>query len=182
MNLRELSDRPFELLRELERRGRAAVADAAELPGGEEWIGIAFRLGPERFVVSREQVREVLPVPAATTRVPGARSWLKGIASVRGHLLALTDLRALFGAGTASKERQARVLVVNHREVPAGIIVDEVLGFRRFLAGQYQAQSPAMLVRAEAFVAGAYREAGELWPVFDLHALVEHEQFQQAAE
>jgi twitching motility protein PilI len=182
MNLRDLKDRPFELLRELERRGRAALADAADLPAGEEWIGIAFRVGPERFVVARDQVREVLPVPTTLTRVPGARSWLKGIASVRGHLLALTDLKALLGVGTAAKERQARALVVNHREVPAGVIVDEVLGFRRFLAGQYQPQNPATLIRAEAFLAGAYRDAGELWPVFDLHALVEHEQFQQAAE
>ena len=28
--------------------------------------------------------------------------------------------------------RNTRVLVVNHREIPAGLIVDEVLGFRRF--------------------------------------------------
>lgn len=182
MSLRALSDQPFELLRELERRSLAALAEGAGASAGEEWIGIAVRLGPERFVVPRDQVREVLPVPTSLTRVPGARSWLRGIANLRGQLLALTDLKALFGAGTASKERQARVLVVNHREVPAGLIVDEVIGFRRFPISGYQPTAPATLIRAEQYLDGAYRDGGDTWPVFDLYALVEHERFQQAAE
>jgi twitching motility protein PilI len=182
MNLRDLRDHPFELLRELERRARAATTGAETAPSGEEWVGVAIRIGPERFVVPRQQVREVLPVPQALTRVPGSRSWLRGIANVRGHLLALTDVRALLGAGTASKERQARVLVANHRDIPAGLIVDEVLGFRRFPAGGYRPDAPATILRAEAFLDGAYRDGGDVWPVFDVQALVEHEHFQQAAE
>lgn len=182
MNLRELKARPFDLLRELERRGRSAVVEAGEGAVGEEWIGVAIRVGPERFVVPRQQVREVLPVPATLTRVPGGRSWLRGIANVRGHLLALTDLRALLGAGSAAKDRQARVLVVNHREIPAGLVVDEVFGFRRFPAARYQPEAPATIIRAEGYLDGAYRDGNDVWPVFDLLALVENEQFQQAAE
>lgn len=182
MSLRALRDQPFELLRELERRSRAALTEGGAAAPGEEWVGIAIRLGPERFVVPRQQIREVLPVPVSLARVPGGRSWLRGIANVRGQLLPLTDLKALFGAGSASKERQARVLVVNHREVPAGLVVDEVIGFRRFPLGSYQPAAPATVIRAEQYLDGAYRDGGDTWPVFDLYTLVEHERFQQAAE
>jgi chemotaxis signal transduction protein len=68
------------------------------------------------------------------TRVPGAKLWIKGIANVRGQLLPIIDLRQFLGSGTTPVNRNTRILVVNHREIPAGLIVDEVLGFRRFAA------------------------------------------------
>lgn len=183
MSLRELRDRPFDLLREMERRSRAAVTGlgAGGAPA-DEWVGVAFRIGPDQYLADRQQVREILSVPTAVTRVPGACSWLRGIANVRGHLLPITDLKALLGAGTASKERKARVLVVNHREIPAGLVVDEVLGFRRFLSGEFVGEAPQTVARGEAYVDGAFRRGGETWPVFDLHELVESDQFQKAAE
>src|SRR3974377_1558310 len=77
-SLRELSDRPFELLRELERRGRAAAGgrDAVE---GREWVGVAFRLGAESFLVAREETREVMALPPGLTRVPRARGGSRGL-------------------------------------------------------------------------------------------------------
>ena len=50
-SLRALADRPFELLVELERRARAAIAAREGAPAAaDEWVGIGFRLGAERFV------------------------------------------------------------------------------------------------------------------------------------
>lgn len=182
MSLRALRDQPFELLCELERRSRAALTEARTVPPGEQWVGIGIRLGPERFVVPQQQVREVLPVPVSLARVPGGRRWLRGIANVRGQLLPLTDLKALLGAGAASRQRKARVLVVNHRGVPAGLVVDEVIGIRRFPLGRYQPAAPATVIPAKQYLDGAYRDGGGTWPVFDLYTLVEHERFQQAGE
>ena len=58
--LASLVEQPFELLREMERRARAAVAGKAggEIP--EEWTGIGFRIGQENFVADREQVSPCL--------------------------------------------------------------------------------------------------------------------------
>ena len=50
-------------------------------------------MGHENFVADRDQVREVLMLPDAMTRVPGAKRWLLGIANLRGHLLPLMDLK-----------------------------------------------------------------------------------------
>lgn len=183
MELATLSEEPFKLLVELERLARAAVA---KREGGEgiegEWVGVGFRIGGEQFVAPRVQVREVLPLPENLTRVPGAKSWLRGIANVRGHLLPVTDVRAFVGSGNVANDRAARVLVVNHREIPAGLLVDEVSGFRRFGVEQFEESAPATVVRCEHYLDGVYRHSDESWPVFNLEKLVEDEVFLRAGE
>jgi twitching motility protein PilI len=178
--LRELRDRPFELLRELERRGREA-AGVRDGTVGREWVGVAFRLGPESFLVAREETREVMALPAALTRVPGARPWIRGLANVRGQLLPVIDLRQYLGSGVTGTSRAVRVLVVNHRDLPAGLLVDEVLGFRRFADGDFQPVPPPTLLRCDRYLAGSFRRDGESWPVFSLKLLVESPSFLQAA-
>jgi len=74
VQLKSLRDRPFELLVELERRGRAGSAQLnQETTAGREWVGVALRMPGTCNLVAREETREVLGVPASTTRVPGAR-------------------------------------------------------------------------------------------------------------
>ena len=182
-SLRALADRPFELLVELERRARAAIAAREGAPAAaDEWVGIGFRLGAERFVTSRGDVREVLPIPEHVTRVPGAKPWLRGIANLRGQLLTVVDLKSFLGAGGAGNDRQTRILVVARREVPTGLIVDEVVGFRRFGSDDYRSDAPAGVIRCEHYVDGCYRRGTEVWPRFSLPKLLEDEQFLTAGE
>jgi twitching motility protein PilI len=135
----------------------------------------------EVFLVAREETREVLGLPNAITRIPGARSWVKGLANVRGQLLPILDLRQYLGSGATQAGRNARVLVVNHREVPAGLLVDEVLGFRRFADREFSAEVPPTVVRVDRYLAGAFRRGSEVWPVLSLRNLVESPSFLQAA-
>ena len=180
--LKSLRDRPFELLAELERRGRAVTAAAAsENPGAREWVGVAWRMAGEAYLVAREETREVLPYPNQLTRVPGAKGWVKGLANVRGALLPVIDLRQFLGSGATPLTRNTRLLVVNHRDVPAGLMVDEVLGFRRFTDGEFGGNAPPTIVRCERYIAGAFRRGSEAWPVLSLRLLVENPGFIDAA-
>jgi twitching motility protein PilI len=182
LTLKSLRDRPFELLAELERRGRAVTAAAAsENPGAREWVGVAFRMAGELYLAAREETREVLAVPTGMTRVPGAKPWVKGIANVRGQLLPILDLRQYLGSGLTPNSRNVRVIVVNHREVPEGLVVDEVLGFRRFSESEFSGDAPPTVVRCERYLAGAFRRGPEQWPVLSLRQLVESPSFQEAA-
>ncbi|MDH3647121.1 MAG: chemotaxis protein CheW [Gammaproteobacteria bacterium] len=181
-DLRAWKDRPFELLQELERRSRAA-AIGSDTPGGsaDEWVGVAFRIGSNHLLASREEVREVLPIPTST-RVPGAIYWIRGLANVRGLLLPLTDMRAFLDSESSRDTRTTRVLVVNHRQIPTGLIVDEVMGFRRFADSERAPASEVAGHDYNAFITGAYSRDGEVSPVIGLTALVESERFLQAAE
>ena len=73
------------------------------------------------------------------------------------------------------------MLVANHREVPAGLLVDEVLGFRRFADHEFSASPPPTLARCERYLAGAFRRGAESWPVFSMKSLLESNEFLQAA-
>lgn len=181
LSLRSLRDRPFELLKELEKRSRAVAAgNVPETSPGLEWVGVAFRMGGETFLVAREETREVLGYPAVVTRIPGARSWVKGLANVRGQLLPMLDLRQFLGSGSTAAGRNTRIVVVNHRDIPAGLMVDEVLGFRRFAESEFNAEAPPTVIRCDSYLAGAFRRGGEVWPVLSLKSLVESQSFLQA--
>ncbi len=180
--IRSLRDQPFDLLVALDRRGRAGVAAPGEEAAADrEWVGVAWRMAGESYLVAREETREVLPFPSQLTRVPGAKTWIKGLANVRGSLLPIIDLRQFLGSGSTPLTRNTRVLVVNHREVPAGLMVDEVLGFRRFADGEFSGNAPPTLVRCERYMAGAFRRGAETWPVLSLRLLVENPGFLDAA-
>ena len=181
-SLRSLRDRPFELLKELEKRSRTmAAGSVAEAEAAKEWVGVAFRMGGETFLVAREETREVLGYPAAVTRIPGAKSWVKGLANVRGQLLPMLDLRQFLGSGATASGRNTRIIMVNHRDIPAGLMVDEVLGFRRFAESDFNPDPPPTVIRCDTYLAGAFRRGGEVWPVLSLKSLVESQSFLQAA-
>jgi twitching motility protein PilI len=176
--LKSLRDRPFELLAELERRGRAVTATASpDSAQHGDWVGVALRMAGELYLVAREEAREVLGVPTALTRVPGAKGWILGLANVRGQLLPIIDLRQFLGSGVTPASRNARIIIVNHRDIPAGLLVDEVLGFRRFADAEFNAELPPTIVHCERYLAGSFRRGAEQWPVLALRTLVEDPAF-----
>ncbi len=180
--LKSLRDQPFELLAELERRGRTVSAQHnPEASAGREWVGVALRMAGDLYLVAREETREVLGIPNSTTRVPGAKPWIRGLANVRGQLLPVIDLRQFLGSGLTPVTRNTRIVVVNHREIPAGLIVDEVLGFRRFAEAEFSADAPPTVARCERYLAGAFRRGQEQWPVLSLRNILESPAFAEAA-
>jgi twitching motility protein PilI len=135
----------------------------------------------ETYLIAREEVREVLGVPSPLTRVPGARSWILGLANVRGQLLPIIDLRQFFGGGVTPLARNTRAVVANHRDVPAGLVVDEVLGFRRFAETEFVSELPTTIVQAGRFLAGSFKKDSEQWPVLSLRTLLEDPAFTAGA-
>lgn len=181
MSLRELIAEPFELLLELERRAKTAIASEQETdPDAEAWTGIAFRLGDEEFVAARGDVREILPVPEQLTRVPGAKPWLRGIANNRGQLLTVVDLKSFLGGGRSVVDRRTRVLHLTSRDQPTAVIVDEVLGFKRFAESEWNEEPPPADIRCERYLAGGYHHGSASWPLFSFGRLVDDETFLNA--
>ena len=181
MSLQDLISSPFDLLLEIERRARDAInARQGKGEATEEWIGVAFRLGTHRFVTARAGVREVLPAPEHIARIPGAKTWLRGIANVRGQLLTIADFKAFLGAGQTHVDRKSRMLLLASRDVPTALLVDEVLGFRRFATSDFSPESPETEIRCGQYLAGAWKSGEDVYPLFDLGRLLEDEDFLNA--
>ena len=181
-SLTALRDQPYALLAELERRGRNATA-SPEVAGvsGAEWVGVAARMAGELYLIAREEAREVLGIPSPLTRVPGAKSWVLGLASIRGQLFPIIDLRQYLGGGPAPITRMTRIVVANHRDVPAGLVVDEVLGFRRFKEADFSADIPTTIVPCGRYLAGSFRHEQDQLPVLSVRRLLEDPAFTAAS-
>ena len=172
---------PYEVLAEYERRSLEHAAGAPELvdaPG--LWRGIGFRIGDRYFVSSIAEVNEIL-TPPPLTLVPGAKSWLLGVANVRGNLVPVVDLRDFIGSGRSPSTDTTRILVVRQHGGSVGLLVDEVLGQRSFSEEQLSKAVGEADEKFGGFV-GENVQLGEvLWGLFSMASLVRSTQFQQAA-
>lgn len=180
--MKEIAAPPFELLLEMERRAIGAAAGRGlETGQAGEWVGVALRVGQHLFVTSRQQISEIFIYPGVRT-IPGSKEWLKGLANIRGTLLPIIDLQRFFGGPETLASRSTRVVAVNHESIPAGMIVDEVRGFRRFLQSDLIKQVAGLDPAYQPYVTGMYERGGENWYVLDMVRLVESQTFLQAAE
>jgi twitching motility protein PilI len=172
---------PFSLLRDIAERSRKHAFGLPQQEAARDlWHGVAFVLGGVHLVMSLEHVREILKYPALSP-VPGAKPWVKGIANIRGTLLPIMDLNGFLSGERAALDRRTRVLVVESAGVTCGLIVDEVLGMRHFLADSYNSGGPDASPALDTYVSGSYGQGGYLWGVFDPERLMETPEFIQVA-
>jgi twitching motility protein PilI len=173
---------PFALLQEMDRRCRAGGGAAFAPPEQKpEWRGVLFRIGDQVLAVAESEISEMLTWPTLT-RVPWVLPWLRGVANVRGELLPLVDMSLFLGGASISQSKQARVLVMRHRLLHAGLLVHEVLGLRRFLVETFERSIPADLgPEAGACITGSYAHEGRRYGVFSVQLLAELPQFLRAA-
>ena len=179
-------DTIFDYLVDLERRARRK---AAPLPRQEQikdtWTGMGFRLQENDVVVFLEQIHEILTIPQMTV-VPGTRSWVKGIANVRGSLLPIMDLRGFLGMAGVAGSPMNRVLVINHEGIFAGLVVDQIWGLKHFFLDQKvagdEASDSMLATEMRPYVSSGFQDDEKLWPVFSLHALAEDTRFLHVAE
>ncbi len=177
----QLPASPLQLLQELDRRSRM---HAQPLPQQLEvkvtWDGVGFRLGEYQLVAEMSQVKEIL-THVSLSRLPGVKPWVKGVANVRGNLLPILDLSGLVLDETSRMTRRSRVLVLQHRGVHAGLVVDEVLGMRHFLEEELSESVERLPSTMQKYASGIYRQGGDSWGVLDIHRLSEMPEFMAAA-
>jgi purine-binding chemotaxis protein CheW len=83
-----------------------------------------------------EAVREIVPI-TATTRLPGAPSYVRGLINLRGTLITVMDA-ALCLYGVEADEALASILLVEHRGRVAGVIVDNVFDIQSLPASDLE--------------------------------------------
>jgi purine-binding chemotaxis protein CheW len=110
----------------LEERARAlARPPAATVGAGEVLELILFSFGDERAAMETRHVREVVRIGDCTP-VPGAPDFLLGIVNLRGEVLAVFDLRRLFGVPAREPGSLSRLLVLGGDRAEFGLIADAV--------------------------------------------------------
>ncbi|WP_347902502.1 chemotaxis protein CheW [Pseudomonas purpurea] len=171
----------FELLLQIDARCRLLAADLPSQHTRQHgWSGIGFRIGERWYVAPMGEVSEVLHEPRFT-QLPGVKPWVRGVANLRGRLLPVMDLCGLFGVELSTVRKQRRVLVVEHNEVFAGLMVDEVLGMQHFDQGSFRPDAADTAQGSmAAFIKGRF-EREQCWQVFSPFALAHSQSFMNVA-
>ena len=174
---------PYRVLADIEFKSRTL---SQGLPAQEDvielWNGIGFLLSGYRFVAAMGEVVEILPVPRYT-QVPGVKTWMNGVANVRGRLLPILDLAHFFNLSHKGRNaRDRRVLVIERGEAFSGLIVDNVLGMQYFPVDSFQPGVSEVPEQMKDFVSGCYDRSQDRWNVFTTDNLVTNENFLNVAE
>ena len=168
---------PFELLQSLETRCRK---NSSGMPTGkavsDDWVGIGFSINNIPLLAKMDEVSEIAPLPE-TVRVPGVKSWVKGIANIRGSLMPVLDMRAyLFGDAT-ELNKNSRILIINQMGLSAGLLVEEVYGMRRFKPDERGDEVDPDLGSIRDYLIGNFVDRVQRWNVFSVEKLVKTDQF-----
>lgn len=89
---------------------------------------VVFKLGQEEYGIQIDQIKEVVITPNIT-RMPQTPDFVKGVANVRGNVIAILDLEEKFGLVRANETQKTGnnfTLVIESDEYKMGILVREV--------------------------------------------------------
>jgi purine-binding chemotaxis protein CheW len=89
---------------------------------------IVFKLGNEEYALSIDQIKEVVITPNIA-RIPLTQPYIKGVANIRGNVLAIIDLAERFGIASNEEINNGThkyTLVVSSEVYKMGILVKDV--------------------------------------------------------
>ncbi|GCC52351.1 chemotaxis protein CheW [Chryseotalea sanaruensis] len=88
---------------------------------------VVFKLGQEEYGLRIDQIKEVVITPTIT-RMPQTPSYVKGVANIRGNVIAIFDLEDRFNLqrNEAQLSGKKYTLVVESEDFKMGLLVNEV--------------------------------------------------------
>jgi chemotaxis signal transduction protein len=111
----------------LSERAQKLSQPAAKTRGIERVDVLKFRLAYQEYAIGMKYVREVV-LTGGITPVPGAPEYISGICAIRGEIISLVDLRALFSISGRGLTDLNRVIVVTDGTMTFGILADYITG------------------------------------------------------
>ncbi len=169
--------KPFDLLLDLEAR---TIKSSVGLPAldqvDNEWAGVGFRVGDSKLMAAISDVKEILDVPEFTM-VPGVKSWLVGVANVRGSLLPIMDMKGYLLGDDIKQRQKGRVIVIDYKGFNTGLIVEEVYGMRHFREGDESTDFPEVHESISPYIERAFKQDDEHWSVINFYEMTQDERF-----
>lgn len=172
---------PFDVLLDLERRTVNCPLDLSALDQSEEeWVGVGFRVGGSKLITSMSDVKEILEMPEVTL-VPGVKSWIVGVANVRGSLLPIMDMKGFLLGDDIKQRNKGRVIVIDYKGFNTGLVVEEIYGMRHFREIDITLDAQQLDENISPYIERVYQQDDENWPVFNFNKMTQGGRFAQAA-
>jgi purine-binding chemotaxis protein CheW len=162
--------RPDERAPELADLPAAAPASPeAERDERDEYL--TFRLAGDEYGVAIGRVSEVMR-SALITEVPRAPADVLGVITVRGEVVAVFDPRRRLGLPPGRPAGGGRMVIVDDGLGACGLLVDAVISVVRLPRGRLEPCPQGIASAGADAMVGIGREAGRLFTVLDVGALL----------
>jgi purine-binding chemotaxis protein CheW len=99
--------------------------DDVDGEGIEQDQYLVFTAMGQEFGIQAMRVQEISAM-IDITPVPRAPVFIEGILNLRGRLVSVVNFRKKFGFAAAQQDEDTRIIIVEHRNFPIGIMVDSV--------------------------------------------------------
>ncbi len=138
---------------------------------------VGFQVGRETYGIPIASLHEIVRVPEITA-VPDAPAYMEGVINLRGKIVSVLDLRKRFGKTAGALQRGSRILVVEHKNRLAGMIVDAASEVLKIPESDIEPAPGIMLEGGLDCVTGLGKYQGRLIILLDVGKVLD---FRQAA-
>ncbi|ACM61308.1 purine-binding chemotaxis protein CheW [Caldicellulosiruptor bescii] len=115
---------------EIKNQGEEALE---MLKTSDEKQVVLFEINNQKFAIDIQKVKEINRIPSIV-KVPNEKVYLKGIANLRGDIIAIIDLGILLYGGETQINDSSRVIIVELRGERFGILAKKVLSVSKVSA------------------------------------------------
>lgn len=143
---------------------------------------VIFRVGEEEFAVNINQVKEIIKLTPITPipRVPG---YIEGIINLHGQILAVVELAKKLDLKATPYSEKTRIIVIEHKELKVGIIVNEVTEVLRFPVKDIEPPPDLILnKKVQAYIKGVGKLGNRLLIIIDLVGIFSSTELQAMSE
>ena len=139
---------------------------------------LCFRVGEYNLLMPLDTSTEIIS-DLDYTPIPLSRPWLLGIASHRGELLTLIDLKSfLFGVEPLKKNHGKRVIFNKAASVFFGLAVDQIIGLMNIPGNAPDQHYPPHWNSAVLNILSAVYKENDAWfGVCDFNKMINHSHF-----
>ncbi len=130
----------------------------------------------ENYAIPIEQIREIRAVESIT-KVPKAKSYVKGIINLRGHIIPVIDVKEKLGLDSVStNSSKQRILVAEVNNSLTGLLVDEVDQVMRIQTKDIE-PAPQGALESHNYVKGIAKSDEKLIVLLDVAKLLDDSSF-----
>ncbi|WKT58594.1 chemotaxis protein CheW [Candidatus Nitrosotenuis chungbukensis] len=131
----------------------------------------------ENYAIPIEQIREIRAIESVT-KVPRAKSYVKGIINLRGHIIPVIDVKEKLGldSDTSINSSKQRILVAEVNNSLTGLLVDEVDQVMRIQTKDIE-PAPQSVLESSNYVKGIVKSDEKLIVLLDVAKLLDDSSF-----
>jgi purine-binding chemotaxis protein CheW len=139
---------------------------------------VVFKLGNEEYGLMIDQIKEVVLTPTIT-KMPQTASYVKGVANIRGNVIAILDLEDRFNLLSPEliNQKKKYILVVESEDIKMGLLVNEVPNTVSVNTGDLD-DSVGIINDAQTevnYIKGIIKTGERLIILIDIFKVIDHE-------